>query len=129
LWTEIATWAATLAEDEGVTQHTARVYRHAVLRFATWLHTQRHAAGCAADITIGDAAGYRETLVAAGVPAGTLNRHVTALRLFMDRTTPTGPNPFRQISLAPRPSTGSPLSPLPQDHDGPPDEPTQKQER
>ncbi len=110
LWAEIATWAATLAEDEGVTPHTARAYRHAALRFATWLHTQRRAAGCAADITSEDARRYREMLVAEGVPAGTLNRHVTALRLFIDRTVPAGPNPFRQISLAPRPrpSTESP---------------------
>jgi site-specific recombinase XerD len=115
LWTEIATWSATLAEAEGVTPHTARAYRHAALRFATWLHAQRRAAGHAADITGEDAIRYRETLVAEGVPAGTLNRHVTALRLFIDRAVPTGPNPFRQISLAPRPhprpSTESPPQP------------------
>jgi site-specific recombinase XerD len=66
LWAEIATWAATLAEAEGVTPHTARAYRHAALRFATWLHAQRRAAGRAADITSEDASRYREMLVAEG---------------------------------------------------------------
>lgn len=100
LWGEIATWIGVLTKAGGVSSHTAQVYRQCALRFAAWLHARRRGA-CATDITREDAIDYRAALLTQGVSAGTINRHLTALRLFVDQAAPERPNPFREIPLAP----------------------------
>jgi len=105
LWEQIAGWAAALADDEDLDPKTAALYGHATRRFATWLHTRRRGAA-AADVTVDDARAYREALLACGLAPGTINRSLTALRLFFDRVVPGSgeatPNPFRAVPLVPR---------------------------
>ncbi len=97
LWAEIATWTETLAVDEGLTSKTAAMYGQAVRRFAAWLRARRPAgtiAGLrAAGITSEDAAAYRDALVERALAGATINRHITALRLFVDRAGQVQPVP------------------------------------
>jgi len=106
LWAEIAQWTETLVSDEGLTPKSAAMYGHAARRFAAWVHAQcplGHAAELrATGITAEDAAAYRAALLERALAAGTINRHLTALRLFVDRVAPGMPNPFRAIPLIPR---------------------------
>jgi site-specific recombinase XerD len=103
IWEQIARWAATLADDEGLDPKTAALYGHAARRYATWLHAHRRAVAAAA-ATVDDARAYREALLACGLAPGTINRSLPALHLFFDRTVSGGatPNPFTEVPLVPR---------------------------
>jgi site-specific recombinase XerD len=128
LWGQIAWWTATLAVEESLDPKTAALYGHAVRQFAAWLHARRRRPAAAdttsmtsmtsvAGVTEEDAQAYREALLATGRAPGTINRALTALRLFFDGAVsgaPPGlesgsgpekrlmPNPFRAIPLVPR---------------------------
>jgi Phage integrase, N-terminal SAM-like domain len=122
LWGQIARWTAMLANDQGLDPKTVARYGRAARRFATWLHARRRGAAAAnptdlASVTVEDAHAYRAALLADGQAPGTINRTLTALRLYFDRRVSgsppaaeaehdapetSAPNPFRAIPLVPR---------------------------
>jgi hypothetical protein len=130
-WGQIAKWAATLADEEGLDPKTAARYGRAARRFAAWLHAHHLEGAVAADltdlasVTVADAQAYREALLADGQAPGAINRALTALRLLFDRgvagplpgavagagarmgaehdaPAASAPNPFRAVPLVPR---------------------------
>jgi site-specific recombinase XerD len=128
---QIARWTATLADDEDLDPKTAALHGLAVRQFAAWLHARRRGTGTVdktsmtgmtgmigvAGVTEEDAQAYREALLATGRAPGTINRALTALRLFFDGAVSASlpgseagsgpekrlmPNPFRAVPLVPR---------------------------